>query len=567
MKARVKQDKDPSPGGNHRRVSTAEWSLLALIVAVGAWLRLSHLDLLEFGSDQAIAAVLALQFIRGGTLTQTGLMSSVGVTNPPLFIYLVIPLFAISQNVVAVSCLIATLHLGAIIVCWHVGRTYYGKVAGLTAAAMFAVSPWAVVYSRAIWAQDFVPILTTFLIWALHALVLGNRPKAIFWIPVLSLAVPQIHFSGIALIAAVLTILLIVRPRIDWRFAVAGIVASIIPLVPYLHLQTKQNWEDFRRAAKTMGGQDWQIPEGMTVQPNSGFLLPRRDYWIPALAVMNAGEIQDRMGISADSRFDLNRVYADHHPGQPPYFSQTLTLGDSLLALQRLLFVAAWIYLMVRAVQGVRFTKRFPFAQVTEQLDRRRAWLLVLWTTVPLAAYWLVNLWTYQSYYMILYPAHFLALGFLAELAVSKAKHAMARAAVYGLLGLILVWNVTYMLDMYRFLSRLGGAHGTFCTMLGPKREAARFLAARTDVHKLMTEGRLLQFIDNQFRQARPAEMELPFLAMQERVPAAPDPLPTNVVVIVVDENRSDFTPQQWQQLAAQSRTNFGPLHLVFVNR
>src|SRR5258707_567208 len=104
-------------------------------------------------------------------------MSSVGVTNPPLFIYLLIPMFAISANPTVVSCAIAALSLGAVVVCWHVGRKYYGSLAGLTASAMFAVSPWAVIYSRKIWAQDFVPVFSTCAIWAVHVLCIDRRPK------------------------------------------------------------------------------------------------------------------------------------------------------------------------------------------------------------------------------------------------------------------------------------------------------------------------------------------------------------------------------------------------------
>ena len=35
--------------------------------------------------------------------------------------------------------------------------------------------------------------------WAVHALVFGKKPKAIFWCLLLPLCVVQIHFSGVAL--------------------------------------------------------------------------------------------------------------------------------------------------------------------------------------------------------------------------------------------------------------------------------------------------------------------------------------------------------------------------------
>lgn len=58
------------------------------LLLVGAWLRFSNLDLLEFKGDEAMALHLASKPIHGAGVPLAGLMSSVKVTNPPLFIYL-----------------------------------------------------------------------------------------------------------------------------------------------------------------------------------------------------------------------------------------------------------------------------------------------------------------------------------------------------------------------------------------------------------------------------------------------------------------------------------------------
>ena len=101
-----------------------EWLGLAAIVALGAGLRYAYFGLLEFQGDEAYAAQLALQFVKTGKLPLAGLMSSVGVTNPPLFIYLLIPMFAINASPVFVSGCIAFLGLAAVVLTWHIGRKY-----------------------------------------------------------------------------------------------------------------------------------------------------------------------------------------------------------------------------------------------------------------------------------------------------------------------------------------------------------------------------------------------------------------------------------------------------------
>jgi hypothetical protein len=527
------------------KLSLRESVLLGLMVAGGAYLRFSHLDLLEFKSDEAFAAHLALQFVRGGELPTAGLMSSVGVTNPPLFIYLLIPMFLVTTNPAVVSCMIAALGLGAVVMCWHIGRKYYGPVAGLVAAALFAVSPWAVIYSRKIWAQDFVPVFATGLMWALHALVVGKKPKTIFWVALLPLCVVQIHFSGIALTAAVVAILLVLRPKMDWRFAVAGVAAAVVLAVPYLRQQSRNNWEEFRKFAEQRRARNWQIPKGMTIQPASGYPLPRRpsEAWIHALSIMNAGEIEDVLGLSAGADYDRQQIWAGK---QRQYFSSDV---DWVLWLQRLAVAAALVWL---AVSAARSRGKDPAA------------ILLLWVVVPVAVFMVAGLWTYLSYYAILYPAHFVVLGLAAETMARRPKPGGAIAGVVA--SVFVAANVVFMLSFYEFVRRHGGAQGTYGTGLGYKQTAARYLAERVDVRGLLGNQRLLQIdqISSQGLVASQPQLDLPFLALLHRSSPA-GALPTNTTVVIVDASRTNFDPQR--VVVGSVQTNFGPMRLYFVER
>ncbi len=310
--------------------SRIEWLILAGIVVVGAWLRFQHPELLEFKSDEAFAANQALEFVRGGKLPTSGLMSSVGVSNPPLFIWLLIPMFFLTSNIAVVCGMISALGLAAVVATWWIGRRYYGSVSGLVAAALFASGPWAVVYSRKIWAQDFVPVLATGTMWAAHSLILGKNPKAIFWLLCLPLCVIQIHYSGFALTASAIVVVVLLRPRIDWRFAVAGVALAIALALPYVIAQQKSGWAEWKRMSEEGSGRHWeQLPRGMTINPQSGYPFPRRptEAWRHALAIMNAGEIEDILGLSTSEAFDPNRVWASKCSGQNRYFDTRLYIG------------------------------------------------------------------------------------------------------------------------------------------------------------------------------------------------------------------------------------------------
>ncbi len=364
-----------------------EWLILAAIVAVGAWLRFQHLDLLEFKGDEAFAANRALEFVRGGKLPTAGLMSSVGVSNPPLFIWLLIPMFFITSSVAGVCCLIASLGLAAVVATWWIGRKYYSPLTGLIAAALFATAPWAVIYSRKIWAQDFVPVFATATMWAMHAVVVGKKPKAVFWVLFLPICVIQIHYSGFALTATVVAILLLLRPRIDWRLAIAGIVVAGALAVPYVMAQQRDGWKEWKRMSEERSASRWsQLPPGMTINPQSGYPFPRRpsETWEHALAIMNAGEIEDVLGLSTDKEVDPNHIWVGKGAGQNYYFDSTLTFGAWLPGLQRLAFLGAlaWFCVVVAKSGKVVFCRK-----VTADEESKRAWILVLWFVVPLAVY------------------------------------------------------------------------------------------------------------------------------------------------------------------------------------
>jgi hypothetical protein len=544
--------------------------MLAAVLGVGAWLRFSNLDLLEFKGDEAMALHLASKFVHGTEMPLAGLMSSVKVTNPPLFIYLLAPLVLISSKPIFVSGCIAILGLTAVVACWHVGRKYHGAVAGLAGAAMFAVSPWAVIYSRKIWAQDFLPVFGMGAIWAVHVLVIGKKPKAVFWALLLPLCMIQIHFSGLALTATVVAILLVLRPKIDWRFATAGVALAALITLPYLKFQSENHWADFRKAAATIGGQNYHIPDGLRVEPNTGYALPRRDYWQQAIAIADAGQMEDLLGLSTRRELDPQMVWPLVRGKQASYFDDTAGWSLRGVRLQQGLLVAALVLLAVFAWQGLKARTRFPFFEVADDARSRGAWLLLCWMVGPPLIFAAARLWTYPSYFVILYPAPFLALGLLAGCGCCAAAwwDRAWRTAVIVAFAVVVMADLVFWKEFTRFLRIHGGAHGAYGTVLVHKQSAARYLASQVDVPKLMQTGRLLQ-MDSVGELTR-ARMDVVWLALQAENDA-PTARPTNATVIVVDENRANFNGAIYDRWLSSSgerevgQTNFGPLQLHFL--
>ena len=84
---------------------------------------------------------------------------------------------------------------------------------------MFAVSPWAVIFSRKIWAQNLLPLFV--MLWVIGlALALVDRKPRFIWLALVALALAvQIHLAALALVPATLILLVVFWRRLSWRAA------------------------------------------------------------------------------------------------------------------------------------------------------------------------------------------------------------------------------------------------------------------------------------------------------------------------------------------------------------
>src|SRR5206468_10850527 len=140
--------------------------------------------LVEFKSDEAVAVGLARRVLHG-ELPTVGLESSVGALNPPLFVYLTAIPLSVRDDPLAATAFMGVLAVVAVALTYVVLRPRFGALAALTAAALFATAPWAVLYGRKIWAQDALPVFTVSLLWSLFVVLERPRTRLVALVPVL----------------------------------------------------------------------------------------------------------------------------------------------------------------------------------------------------------------------------------------------------------------------------------------------------------------------------------------------------------------------------------------------
>lgn len=208
---------------------------LLLILLIAAVLRLGDLPLVEFFHDEAMVALLAQDLALGEDFPTTGIISSVGLPNPPQAIYIMALPYLLSDDPLLATLYVAALNVLGVGLLWGISHRYLGRNAGLVAGLVYALSPWAVLYSRKIWAQDF---MTPFLLLAIFFGFLGfierRRWAQILCLPLLLWAL-QIHFAGWTLLPlyGVLLWLGWRRKTFDGRALILSAVLSALVLLPY----------------------------------------------------------------------------------------------------------------------------------------------------------------------------------------------------------------------------------------------------------------------------------------------------------------------------------------------
>jgi 4-amino-4-deoxy-L-arabinose transferase-like glycosyltransferase len=378
----------------------ASWRLASLVFLASLLLRLAALDQAAFTYDEA-DAMLRARTVAGGELALAGAMTSWGVQDPPLQVYLLALVARSPDPVVASLALMATLNSLAVLVTYLLAERYYGRRVALIAGLLFAVNPWAVYFGRRAWIQ-LQPILTTLSLWAALAVVVGGRRVAAlpFWV---SLAANvQMRLLSLAYAPAALATILL-----DWRawltrWSLLGVVTGAALSVPYaVYIMTQ--WPVISRA----------LGEGnRTVATEARHGALEFAWWtlsgLNLLATDGQTAWLERLGLAMQAN------------------------GLASLALLALGLAAA-------------------SSQIAKGVHRRSAAILLVWTIAPLALVAVQSSSLYLHYYVFLMPQLFLVAALGADWLIGRAR--TMRLIGVALVALVVVVQLVDWLSLQQVLS------------------------------------------------------------------------------------------------------------------
>lgn len=217
--------------------------VLLFILFIAAWMRLGRGAAVEYFHDDAMLATLALEMADGKRFPLTGILSSTGIPNPPAGVYVMAIPFSLSSDPNAALHFIMLLNVFGVGLLWLMAHRYFGRRTAFAAGLVYAVNPWAVLFSRKIWAQDFhTPLILLGLLLLLYGFwetrAEGQRRR--FSLIAQSLSLPlllfafQIHFAAWALFPLIPIVLWFGRKRIIWPGMATAALLSLLVLLPYL---------------------------------------------------------------------------------------------------------------------------------------------------------------------------------------------------------------------------------------------------------------------------------------------------------------------------------------------
>jgi Dolichyl-phosphate-mannose-protein mannosyltransferase len=218
------------------KIFDGEHFVLGVILALGALVRLSGLDLGWFLQDQVRDGMAAQGILSGQDFPLVGphaALSTVKLVGP-LYYYLVAIPYGLSADPVVGVAFLNLLGVFSIHLTYRLGREMFGPLEGLIAAALYAVFPMAVLSGKALWNPGFVPFFSTLFLLTFWRFLVGGRPwglaLALFLLGVLL----QIHMSGAIFVLLLPVALLMYRPPIRrWPLAV-GLLSAALLFAPYV---------------------------------------------------------------------------------------------------------------------------------------------------------------------------------------------------------------------------------------------------------------------------------------------------------------------------------------------
>jgi 4-amino-4-deoxy-L-arabinose transferase-like glycosyltransferase len=365
------------------------WALVAILL-IGAICRLYNIaGYMTFLGDEGRDVIIVRRLLTEAHPPLIGPGTSIGnMYLGPLYYYMMAPgLLLAGFSPIGPAIGVAILGIVTIWLVWYVGKSWFGKTAGLIASGLYAISPTVIIYSRSSWNPNIMPffaLLSIFSIWKVW------KEEKYNWLLVLGLSfsgVIQSHYLGLLLVPPLFLFWLLTFIRFkNW----------------YLIKKWDSNTKSFM--SKSLLGFGIFV---LLMSPL--FFFDIRHNWMNTRAMYTFFTVRQTT-VSIKPWTSLTKVY--------PIFTD---INSSLLSIKDV-NVSRWLTGIIIAVVAFLLLKSIYLKK--KFLEQSGSFLLLVsWVAFGLIGLGLYKQQIYDHYYGFLFPAMFLLVGvILQKIYESKLK-------------------------------------------------------------------------------------------------------------------------------------------------
>lgn len=393
-----------------KKIAQHPFFVVLLLIITSSFFRISNLNLIEFKADEAANILLAAQPILGHPLSPGGTVSSLGILNPPVFNYFLLPILFFSFDPRVITFFIALSNIIAIIGLFLIIKKYYSTQTAFISSVLISLSPWAILYSRKIWMQDLLLPFIALMLLSIHKLIIDKKEHYWLLYGLSSALLIQLHQISIIFVLIISIFLILKRVKINLKFLILGTAIGLLPLMPYIIYEFSNNFPDLKSILDTKS----------KLSPNYSWQI-----FIRPLQIMNIG----------DFRFILG--------------DDTLTFAQKFPLIYKARQILYIEYLLLPL--GI-----FIFIKKNKQLS-----FLAYSAILTVIAYFILKIEPFMHYFIIIMPLLFIFTSTaISELISSKRFSIKALGTI--IFVLIILSSLSFNKAFFDLISTQGGLKGDY---------------------------------------------------------------------------------------------------------
>lgn len=208
-------------------------------------------EYMTFLGDEGRDALVVKDLLVNGNLPFIGPPTSVGnIYLGPLYYYMMaVPMAIFYLNPVATAGMNALIGVATVALIYYLGKGWFGKLAGLMAAYLYAISPVTIIYSRSSWNPNPAPFFALLSVIGLYRIQETKNYRWFALVGFAAAAAVQMHYLALILLPVLIVGWIrefLQRQQRFWAGTVLGMLVFLLTMSPLVFFDLKHNFLNYR---------------------------------------------------------------------------------------------------------------------------------------------------------------------------------------------------------------------------------------------------------------------------------------------------------------------------------